>query len=99
MFFTKEGKMIEDIIQNGGILHFTAAWCGPCKALTKTFENNKRKFKKIKRFKVDLDEHPELAKKYNIKSVPTILLFKDGNKEPTRLIGNKTLEELIAFIS
>ena len=91
--------MIEDIIQNGGILHFTAAWCGPCKALTKTFENNKSKFKKIKRFKVDLDEHQELAKKYNIKSIPTILLFKDGNKEPKRLIGNKTLEELITFIS
>jgi thioredoxin 1 len=91
--------MIEEIIKNGGILHFTAAWCGPCKALTKTFENNKSKFKKIKRFKVDLDEHQELAKKYNIKSIPTILLFKDGNKEPKRLIGNKTLEELITFIS
>jgi thioredoxin 1 len=91
--------MIDEIIENGGMLHFTAAWCGPCKALTKTFENNKSKFKKIKRFKVDLDEHQELAKKYNIKSIPTILLFKDGNKEPKRLIGNKTLEELITFIS
>jgi thioredoxin 1 len=89
--------MIEDIIQNGGILHFTAAWCGPCKALTKTFENNKRTFKKIKRLKVDLDEHQELAKKYNIKSVPTILLFKNG-QESKRLIGNKTLEELVNFI-
>ena len=91
--------MIDEIIENGGMLHFTAAWCGPCKALTKTFENNKSKFKKIKRFKVDLDEYQELAKKYNIKSIPTILLFKDGNKEPKRLIGNKTLEELITFIS
>ena len=79
--------------------YFSATWCGPCKALTKTVENNKSKFKKIKRFKVDLDEHQELAKKYNIKSIPTILLFKDGNKEPKRLIGNKTLEELITFIS
>jgi thioredoxin 1 len=89
--------MIEDIIQNGGILHFTAAWCGPCKALTSTFESNKTTFKKIKRCKVDLDEHQELAKKYNIKSVPTILLFKNG-QESKRLIGNKTLEELVAFI-
>jgi thioredoxin 1 len=89
--------MIEDIIQNGGILHFTAAWCGPCKVLTKTFENNKSTFKKIKRLKVDLDEHQELAKKYNIKSVPTILLFKNG-QESKRLIGNKTLEELVNFI-
>jgi thioredoxin 1 len=88
--------MIEDIIQNGGILHFTAAWCGPCKALTRTFENNKTAFKKIKRCKVDLDEHQALAKKYNIKSVPTLLLFKNG-QESKRLIGNKTLEELVAF--
>ena len=91
--------MIDEILKNGDILHIQAAWVGPCKALTKTFENNKSKFKKIKRFKVDLDEHQELAKKYNIKSIPTILLFKDGNKEPKRLIGNKTLEELITFIS
>ena len=90
--------MIEEIIQNGGILHFTAAWCGPCKSLSKTFENNKSTFKKINRFKVDLDEHQELAKKYNIKSVPTIVLFKDG-KEHKRLIGNRTLEELVAFIN
>ena len=88
--------MIEEIIKNGGILHFTAAWCGPCKALSKTFENNKGKFKKINRYKVDLDEHQELAKKYNIKSVPTIILFKDG-KEHKRLIGNRTLEELVKF--
>ena len=90
--------MIEDIIQNGGILHFTAAWCGPCKALSRTFDNNKREFKKIKRFKVDLDEHQELAKEYNIKSVPTIILFRDG-KEHKRLIGNRTLEELVEFIN
>jgi thioredoxin 1 len=90
--------MIEKIIKNGGILHFTAAWCGPCKALTRTFETNKSKFKKINRFKVDLDDHQELAQKYNIKSVPTILLFKDG-KEHKRLIGTRTLEELVEFIS
>jgi len=90
--------MIDKIIKSGGILHFTAAWCGPCKALTKTFESNKREFKKIKRFKVDLDEHQELAKKYNIKSVPTIILFKNG-KEYKRLTGTRTLEELVEFIS
>ena len=90
--------MIEDIIQNGGILHFTAAWCGPCKALSRTFDNNKREFKKIKRLKVDLDEHQDLCEKYNVRSVPTLLLFKDG-KEAKRLIGSRSLEELIEFIN
>ncbi len=89
--------MIEDIIKNGGILHFTAAWCGPCKALSKTLDNNKHEFKKIKRFKVDLDEYQDLSQKYNIRSVPTLLLFKEG-KEVKRLIGSRSLEELIEFI-
>ena len=90
--------MIEDIIQNGGILHFTAAWCGPCKTLTRTFDSNKSEFKKIKRLKVDLDEHQDLSEKYNVRSVPTLLLFKDG-KEIKRLIGARSLQELIEFIN
>ena len=90
--------MIEDIIKNGGILHFTAAWCGPCKTLSRTFDNNKNEFKNVKRFKVDLDEHQDLCEKYNVRSVPTLLLFK-GGKETKRLIGSRSLEELIEFIN
>ena len=90
--------MIEDIIKNGGILQFSANWCGPCKALSKTFENDEDKFDNVKRYKVDLDQHQDLAQKFNVRSVPTILLFKNG-KEFKRIIGNRTLEELIAFIN
>ena len=90
--------MIEDIIQNGGILHFTAAWCGPCKTLSRTFDSNKKEFKKIKRIKVDLDEYQDLCEKYNVRSVPTLVLFKNG-KEAKRLIGSRSLEELIEFIN
>ena len=89
--------MIDDIIKNGGILQFSASWCGPCKALSKTFENNSDKLDGVKRYYVDLDQHQDLATQHNVRSVPTLILFKDG-KEVKRLIGNKSLEDLIEFI-
>ena len=90
--------MIDDIIKNGGILQFSASWCGPCKALSKTFENNADKLDGVKRHYVDLDQNQDIATQHNVRSVPTLILFKDG-KEEKRLIGNRTLEELIAFIN
>tara|TARA_B100000212_G_C26978975_1_gene365809 strand:- start:51 stop:323 length:273 start_codon:yes stop_codon:yes gene_type:complete len=89
--------MINDIIKNGGILQFSASWCGPCKALSKTFENNSDKLDSVKRHYVDLDQHQDLATQHNVRSVPTLILFKDG-KEVKRLIGNKSLEDLVEFI-
>ena len=90
--------MIDDIIKNGGILQFSASWCGPCKALSKTFENNSDKLDGVKRHYVDLDQHQDLATQHNVRSVPTLILFKDG-KEVKRLIGNKSLEDLVEFIN
>ena len=91
----EEVKVITD---GTGILQFSASWCGPCKALSKTFNENTEKLNKVKRIYVDLDRSQDLAIEYNVRSVPTLILFKEG-KEARRLIGNKSLEDLIDFIS
>ena len=93
---TKED--IKVIIEGTGMLQFSASWCGPCKTLSKTFNENTEKLNKVKRIYVDLDRNQALATEYNIKSVPTLILFKEG-KEAGRLIGNKSLEDLINFIN
>jgi thioredoxin 1 len=63
------------------LVDFTATWCGPCKALTPIIEKIADDFQgKIKVGKLDIDDAPEVTRKYGVKSVPTVLVFKDGQK-------------------
>ena len=57
---------------------FYADWCGPCKMLTPIMENVKLKFNNIKFENVDVDKDFEIAQKYSIRSVPTVIVEKDG---------------------
>jgi thioredoxin 1 len=72
---------------------FSAVWCAPCKTVGVIFEKMKGEFENITFKNVDVDEHPELSKEYKIKSVPTVILFKDG-QEIDRLIGTVTITAL-----
>ena len=65
---------------------FSATWCGPCKALAPIFENVKTKFSNIKFESIDVDQQFEIASKYAIRSVPTVIIEKDG-KEIERFSG------------
>ncbi|MFI3210483.1 MAG: thioredoxin [Peptostreptococcaceae bacterium] len=70
-----------DYVQNGiTVVDFFATWCGPCKMLTPVFEEASAEMTDVKFAKVDIDESLELAQKYSITTVPTILIFKDGEK-------------------
>ena len=63
------------------LVDFGATWCGPCKALAPIVEKISEDFKgKVKVVAVDIDECPEVAKKYSVRSVPTVLVFKGGQK-------------------
>ena len=61
------------------LVDFSAEWCGPCKMMGPVLEQLKGKMAdKLKILKVDVDNNRELANKYNIRSVPTLMLFQDG---------------------
>jgi thioredoxin 1 len=59
---------------------FEASWCGPCKALKPIFENVASKYNDVNFSYVDVDEQFELASKYGIRSVPTVVIEKNGNE-------------------
>lgn len=65
---------------------FFAEWCGPCKALTPIMENVKSNFNDVKFENVDVDKNHEVAQKYSIRSVPTVVVEVNG-KEVQRFAG------------
>ena len=75
------------------VVQFSAAWCGPCKVLTKTIEQNEDKFN-VPIYKVDIDNATQLAQALGIRSVPTLIRF-ENKQETKRIVGTKPLEQLI----
>ena len=80
------------------LVDFTATWCGPCKQLSPIVEKlADETVGKFKVAKVDIDECPGIARKFGIKSVPTVMVFKGGEKKGQHvgLTGKDTLIKLL----
>jgi len=61
------------------LVDFSAEWCGPCRMLGPVLEQLKdRVGDRVRILKIDVDNNPELAYKYNVRSVPTLILFRNG---------------------
>jgi len=79
------------------LVDFWAPWCGPCQMMTPIVKEVAKETKGVVVGKVNIDENPKLAEKYNVMSVPTFLMFKKG-KVVDQIVEAVSKETLIAVI-
>jgi thioredoxin 1 len=80
------------------VYYFTADWCQPCKKTRPIVEELNRDQSTAGFQIIDVDVNPELVKNFGIKSIPTFILFDNG-EEKNRITGGKTREQLEEFIN
>ena len=79
------------------LLDFFASWCGPCRMVGPILDEIAKEREDIKVCKVDIDEQPELASRYRIMSVPTLMVLKDGNIVE-QSVGARPKHQILAMV-
>ncbi len=89
-----------EVINNDGpvLVDYWAEWCGPCKMIAPILSEIAGGYEgKIKIVKLNIDENPNTPPKYGIRGIPTLMIFKGGNVEATK-VGALSKSQLTAFI-
>ena len=80
------------------LVDFWAEWCGPCRMFIPVLEEIAGEYAgKLKVVKINVDESPETAQKYGVRGIPTIILFKNGEVEATK-VGALAKSQITAFL-
>ncbi|MBT3092549.1 MAG: thioredoxin TrxA [Candidatus Thiodiazotropha sp. (ex Lucina pensylvanica)] len=80
------------------LIDYWAEWCGPCKMIAPVLDDIADEYDgKLKVVKLNIDENPNTPPRYGIRGVPTLMLFKDGEVEATK-VGAVSKSQLVAFI-
>jgi thioredoxin 1 len=80
------------------LVDYWAEWCGPCKMIAPILDEIAAEYNgKIRVAKLNIDDNPQTPPKYGIRGIPTLMLFKDGNVEATK-VGAVSKSQLTAFI-
>ena len=90
-----------DVLKAGTpvLVDFWAAWCGPCKMIAPILDELAKEFAgKVKICKMDVDANKETPAKFSIRGIPTLMIFKNGNLEGTK-VGALSKVQLIEFIN
>ncbi|MBE6817031.1 MAG: thioredoxin [Ruminococcaceae bacterium] len=95
-----EANFENEVLNSGKtcLIDFYAVWCGPCKMMSPVIDEIAAENPDIVVGKVDVDENDDLAEKYQVMSIPTILVIKDGEVAET-FIGVTPKENIVAAIS
>ena len=96
--FTNEMNFDEEIKEGSVIVDFFATWCGPCKMEGVVLDELSKEKEDIKIIKIDTDEFSELAMKFGVMSIPTILFYKDGEMI-NKNIGFCDKEKLLSLLN
>ena len=92
--YLKNENFNEEINKEKVLVDFYADWCGPCRAMGEVLEN----INDLDILKVNVDEHSDLAQKYGVMSIPTVILFSKG-EEIKKQVGYLSKEDLLGWLS
>ena len=90
----------DEVINAGGtiLVDYWADWCGPCKMIAPILDEIADEYAdRLKVAKLNIDENPNTPPKYGIRGIPTLMIFKDGSVEATK-VGAVSKSQLAAFI-
>ncbi len=97
---TNDKSFEKDVIKADGpvLVDFWAEWCGPCKQLSPIIDDISNEMSgKIKIYKVNIDENPNSPAKYNVRGIPTLIIFKGGAPVATK-VGSLPKSGLVEWI-
>jgi len=97
---TSDAAFDADVLQNGKavLLDFWAEWCGPCKMIAPLLDEVADQYEdKLAVVKLNVDENPNTAQKFGIRSIPTLILFKDGAVQ-AQMMGAMPKSQLEEFL-